>query len=116
MLAAGHSFSCCGKRIKNAMLFPVGADLHADSADCSPADVLEVIFHIIAALFRVKHIFPFTSDLPHITRNSSAGASPDAFVATAAKVKGYHIRNIKRTVGEYASQTHPGAVILMQKH
>ena len=97
-------------------LFTIRADFHANSADCAPADVLEVIFHIVTAFLRVKHILPVTALVPHIARYSSAGTSLDALVTAIAKIERYNITHIKLAVCKNTAKTHVCTVVFMQKH
>ena len=84
----------------HSALFPIGAYFHTNSADCAPADVLEMIFHIVTALLRVKHILSVTALVPHIACYRTARTSLDALITAIAKVEGYNITHIKLTVCE----------------
>ena len=90
-------------------------NLDTDAADGSPADFLKMGFHVLTALFRVKHIVPLTVDRPFRALDGTRRTRFDAFAARAADGNRLDIGNIKRTVRENRSETDGRAKILMDK-
>ena len=80
------------------------ANLHTDSADRTPADVLKFLFHICTAFFGIKEIFPLHADSPHSTTNCPRWASLFTQITAYAGRKILLLFKIKRTVGKKSSE------------